>query len=80
MAQAARLNLRMQKELKLLTSDPPPGVSIPQLSDSENPLSSSLSSIEARKFLHSCSLLLHILLQFSCGTIVFFLLDTDYSF
>lgn len=48
MAQAARLNLRMQKEFKLLMTDPPPGVSIPQLWDSENPLSSSLSSIEAR--------------------------------
>lgn len=48
MAQAARLNLRMQKELKLLMTDPPPGVSIPQLADSENPLSSCLSTIEAR--------------------------------
>lgn len=47
MAQAARLNLRMQKELKLLMTDPPPGVSL-QLADNEN-FSSSLSSIEARK-------------------------------
>nr|CAD1823970.1 unnamed protein product [Ananas comosus var. bracteatus] len=45
MAQAARLNLRMQKELKLLMTDPLPGVSL-QLADNEN-FSSSLSSIEA---------------------------------
>ncbi|KAM0945859.1 putative ubiquitin-conjugating enzyme E2, ubiquitin-conjugating enzyme/RWD [Dioscorea sansibarensis] len=50
MAQAARLNLRMQKELKLLLSDPPPGVSLPLLSDngSSSSSSSSLSIIEAR--------------------------------
>ncbi|XP_059634969.1 uncharacterized protein LOC132277206 [Cornus florida] len=42
MAQAARLSLRMQKELKLLLSDPPPGASFPLLSSS-----SSLSSIDA---------------------------------
>ncbi|CAL4955700.1 unnamed protein product [Urochloa decumbens] len=42
MAQAARLNLRMQKEIKLLQDDPPHGVSL-----NENGLSS-LSSIEAR--------------------------------
>nr|TKW15249.1 hypothetical protein SEVIR_5G224900v2 [Setaria viridis] len=42
MAQAARLNLRMQKEIKLLQDDPPHGVSL-----NENDLSS-LSSIEAR--------------------------------
>ncbi|XP_038987636.1 probable ubiquitin-conjugating enzyme E2 37 isoform X2 [Phoenix dactylifera] len=48
MAQAARLNLRMQKELKLLTTDPPPGVSLPQISANENLSSSSLSSFEAR--------------------------------
>ncbi|ESQ37169.1 hypothetical protein EUTSA_v10002966mg [Eutrema salsugineum] len=32
MAQAARLNMRMQKELKLLLSDPPHGASFPHLS------------------------------------------------
>ncbi|CAO2190965.1 unnamed protein product [Urochloa humidicola] len=42
MAQAARLNLRMQKEVKLLQDDPPHGVSL-----NENGLSS-LTSIEAR--------------------------------
>ncbi|CAO2165465.1 unnamed protein product [Urochloa humidicola] len=42
MAQAARLNLRMQKEIKLLQDDPPHGVSL-----NENGLSS-LTSIEAR--------------------------------
>ncbi|KAJ0030362.1 hypothetical protein Pint_13165 [Pistacia integerrima] len=45
MAQAARLNLRMQKELKLLLSDPPPGSSFPFLSaDSDL---TSLSTIHA---------------------------------
>lgn len=48
MAQAARLNLRMQKELKLLMTDPPPGVSIPLLSDIDDSSSLSLSTIEAR--------------------------------
>ncbi|KAG0538370.1 hypothetical protein BDA96_03G230200 [Sorghum bicolor] len=46
MAQAKRLNLRMQKEIKLLLDDPPHGVSL-NLSEDENVLSS-LSSIEAR--------------------------------
>ncbi|XP_066309179.1 probable ubiquitin-conjugating enzyme E2 37 isoform X2 [Miscanthus floridulus] len=46
MAFAARLNLRMQKEIKLLLDDPPHGVSL-NLSEDENVLSS-LSSIEAR--------------------------------
>ncbi|XP_044448112.1 uncharacterized protein [Triticum aestivum] len=46
MAQAARLNLRMQKEIKLLLSDPPPGVSL-NLSEEESALTS-LSSIETR--------------------------------
>ncbi|KAF6982298.1 hypothetical protein CFC21_000714 [Triticum aestivum] len=46
MAQAARLSLRMQKEIKLLLSDPPPGVSL-NLSDEESSLPS-LSSIETR--------------------------------
>ena len=45
MAQAKRLNLRMQKEIKLLLDDPPHGVSL-NLSEDENVLSS-LSSIEA---------------------------------
>jgi len=45
MAFAARLNLRMQKEIKLLLDDPPHGVSL-NLSEDENVLSS-LSSIEA---------------------------------
>ncbi|CAH9098828.1 unnamed protein product [Cuscuta europaea] len=44
MAQAARLILRMQKELKLLLSDPPHGASFPSLSSSAPP---SLSSIDA---------------------------------
>ncbi|KAJ8562502.1 hypothetical protein K7X08_011793 [Anisodus acutangulus] len=44
MAQEARLNLRMQRELKLLLTDPPPGSSFPSLTSS----SSSLSSIHAQ--------------------------------
>ncbi|XP_017239142.1 uncharacterized protein LOC108211934 [Daucus carota subsp. sativus] len=43
-AQAARLNLRMQKELKLLLTDPPPSASFPLLSHHS---SDSLSSILA---------------------------------
>uniref|UniRef100_A0A0D9YBG2 E2 ubiquitin-conjugating enzyme n=1 Tax=Oryza glumipatula TaxID=40148 RepID=A0A0D9YBG2_9ORYZ len=46
MAQAARLNLRMQKEVKLLLNDPPHGVSL-NLSGDESALSS-LLSFEAR--------------------------------
>jgi ubiquitin-conjugating enzyme E2 T len=49
MAQAARLNLRMQKELKLLLTDPPPGASFPFLSTASD--FSSLSTIDARKLL-----------------------------
>ncbi|RWV88494.1 hypothetical protein GW17_00049412 [Ensete ventricosum] len=49
MAQAARLNLRLQKELKLLMTDPPHGVSLPSLSDKPNLPALSLLSIEARK-------------------------------
>ncbi|KAL0339065.1 UNVERIFIED_CONTAM: putative ubiquitin-conjugating enzyme E2 37 [Sesamum angustifolium] len=45
MALAARLNLRMQKELKLLLTDPPPGASFPSLSDDSS--ASSLTSIDA---------------------------------
>ncbi|KAL0346587.1 UNVERIFIED_CONTAM: putative ubiquitin-conjugating enzyme E2 37 [Sesamum calycinum] len=45
MAHAARLNLRMQKELKLLLTDPPPGASFPSLSDDSS--ASSLTSIDA---------------------------------
>ncbi|KAF2303902.1 hypothetical protein GH714_024477 [Hevea brasiliensis] len=46
MTQAARLNLRMQKELKLLLTDPSPGASFPFLSaDSDI---SSLSTIDAQ--------------------------------
>ncbi|CAH9102990.1 unnamed protein product [Cuscuta epithymum] len=45
MAQAARLILRMQKELKLLLSDPPHGASFPSLSSSSS--APSLSSIDA---------------------------------
>lgn len=48
MAQAARLNLRMQKELKLLITDPPPGATFPSLSSLSSVVS--LSSIDARKF------------------------------
>ncbi|KAK9268504.1 hypothetical protein L1049_000256 [Liquidambar formosana] len=47
MAQAARLNLRMQKELKLLLTDPPPGASFPLLSADSDLSPSSLSSIDA---------------------------------
>ncbi|XP_016453599.2 uncharacterized protein LOC107777942 isoform X2 [Nicotiana tabacum] len=43
MAEEARLNLRMQKELKLLLTDPPPSASFPSLTSS-----SSLSSIHAQ--------------------------------
>ncbi|KAM1201532.1 hypothetical protein ACFX2J_017621 [Malus domestica] len=43
MAQAARLNLRLQKELKLLLTDPPPGASFPLLASS-----SSLTTIDAQ--------------------------------
>lgn len=46
MAQAARLNLRMQKELKLLLTDPPPGASFPFLSTDSD--FSSLSAIDAQ--------------------------------
>ncbi|XP_059432881.1 uncharacterized protein LOC132166129 [Corylus avellana] len=46
MAQAARLSLRMQKELKLLLSDPPPGASFPLLSADSDLFS--LSSIDAQ--------------------------------
>ncbi|XP_010254128.1 PREDICTED: uncharacterized protein LOC104595209 [Nelumbo nucifera] len=46
MAQAARLNLRMQRELKLLLTDPPPGVTLPLLSGDAD--FSSLSSIDAQ--------------------------------
>ncbi|GER41289.1 ubiquitin-conjugating enzyme family protein [Striga asiatica] len=45
MAQAARLSLRMQKEVKLLLTDPPPGASFPTLSDDCS--FTSLSSINA---------------------------------
>ncbi|KAI3443798.1 hypothetical protein Pfo_000463 [Paulownia fortunei] len=45
MAHAARLYLRMQKELKLLLTDPPPGASFPSLSDDSS--ASSLTSIDA---------------------------------
>lgn len=47
MAHAARLNLRMQKELKLLLTDPPPGVS---LSEGDGSSASSLKVIEASEF------------------------------
>ncbi|XP_043699207.1 probable ubiquitin-conjugating enzyme E2 37 [Telopea speciosissima] len=46
MAQAARLSLRMQKELKLLLTDPPPGVSLPLLTADSD--SSNLSTIDAQ--------------------------------
>ncbi|PON94558.1 Ubiquitin-fold modifier-conjugating enzyme [Trema orientale] len=45
MAQAARLNLRMHKELKLLLADPPPGASFPRLSPGSDPSSSSSDSL-----------------------------------
>ncbi|KAG0487403.1 hypothetical protein HPP92_009498 [Vanilla planifolia] len=46
MTQAARLSARMQKEIKLLLSDPPPGVSFPSLTNESS--SPSFESIEAR--------------------------------
>ncbi|XP_020536434.1 uncharacterized protein LOC105637708 isoform X2 [Jatropha curcas] len=46
MAQAARLNLRMQKELKLLLTDPPLGASFPFLSAGSE--LASLSAIDAQ--------------------------------
>ncbi|GFP87692.1 probable ubiquitin-conjugating enzyme e2 37 [Phtheirospermum japonicum] len=45
MAQAARLSARMQKELKLLLTDPPPGASFPSISHDHS--FSSLTSIDA---------------------------------
>ncbi|KAK9102634.1 hypothetical protein Sjap_019888 [Stephania japonica] len=50
MAQAARLGLRLQKELKLLLSDPPHGVSLPAISPDAAASSSSpsLSTIDAQ--------------------------------
>ncbi|KAI7725539.1 hypothetical protein M8C21_025522 [Ambrosia artemisiifolia] len=49
MAEAARQNLRLQKELKLLLSDPPPGASFPHLSPNSSYRSSfSLTSIDAQ--------------------------------
>ncbi|RAL37205.1 hypothetical protein DM860_004127 [Cuscuta australis] len=48
MAQAARLSLRMQREFKLLLSDPPPGAAFPSLcSSSSSSAAPSLSSIDA---------------------------------
>ncbi|CAN8270536.1 unnamed protein product [Cochlearia groenlandica] len=47
MAQAARLSMRMQKELKILLSDPPHGVSFPLLSSSSAAGSDDLSTIHA---------------------------------
>ncbi|KAF4358339.1 hypothetical protein F8388_014609 [Cannabis sativa] len=48
MAQVARLNLRMQKELKLLLSDPPPSASFPCLSPDSDLSTFSLSVIDAQ--------------------------------
>ncbi|XP_071716941.1 uncharacterized protein [Rutidosis leptorrhynchoides] len=48
MAQAARLNLRMQKELKLLLTDPPHGASFPHLSPTSDLSSFSLTAIDAQ--------------------------------
>ncbi|CAM8931272.1 unnamed protein product [Rhodiola kirilowii] len=48
MAQAARLSLRMQKELKLLLSDPPPGATFPYLASDSDHLTSSLTAIDAQ--------------------------------
>ncbi|KAL6536571.1 hypothetical protein OROGR_013143 [Orobanche gracilis] len=46
MAQAARLSVRMHKELKLLLTDPPPGASFPTLSDDHSfPSLTSIDSI-----------------------------------
>ncbi|KAL0699476.1 hypothetical protein Bca4012_055598 [Brassica carinata] len=53
MAQAARLSMRMQKEMKLLLSDPPHGASFPHLSSAASGSAdfSSLSTIDARSIL-----------------------------
>ncbi|KAL4589650.1 hypothetical protein LXL04_002558 [Taraxacum kok-saghyz] len=48
MAQAARLSLRMQKEVKLLLTDPPPGASFPHLSPTSDLSSFSLAAIDAQ--------------------------------
>ncbi|KAL8223376.1 hypothetical protein R6Q57_018851 [Mikania cordata] len=48
MAQAARLSLRMQKELKLLLTDPPPGASFPHLSPTSDLSFVSLTAIDAQ--------------------------------
>ncbi|CAK9172794.1 unnamed protein product [Ilex paraguariensis] len=48
MAQAARLNFRMQKELKLLLTDPPPAASFPLLYPDSDLSSFYLSSIDAQ--------------------------------
>ncbi|KAI3524595.1 hypothetical protein L1887_03254 [Cichorium endivia] len=48
MAQAARLNLRMQKEVKLLLTDPPPGASFSHLSPTSDLSSFSLAAIDAQ--------------------------------
>uniref|UniRef100_A0A803NNA9 UBC core domain-containing protein n=1 Tax=Cannabis sativa TaxID=3483 RepID=A0A803NNA9_CANSA len=48
MAQVARLNLRMQKELKLLLSDPPSSASFPCLSLDSDLSTFSLSVIDAQ--------------------------------
>ncbi|KAJ0248944.1 ubiquitin-conjugating enzyme E2 37 [Hirschfeldia incana] len=50
MAQAARLSMRMQKEMKLLLSDPPHGASFPHLSSAASGSGdlSSFSSIDAQ--------------------------------
>ncbi|CAF1705704.1 probable ubiquitin-conjugating enzyme E2 37 isoform X1 [Brassica napus] len=65
MAQAARLSMRMQRELKLLLSDPPHGASFPHLSSAASGSGdlSSFSSIDARL------LLLNILLSLSISNI-----------
>ncbi|XP_021903281.1 uncharacterized protein LOC110818646 isoform X2 [Carica papaya] len=62
MVQAARLSLRMQKELKLLLTDPPPGALFPFLTSDFDV--SSLSSIDARSLpfhLNLFSLIIHFL-------------------
>ncbi|CAH2052701.1 unnamed protein product [Thlaspi arvense] len=55
MAQAARLSMRMQKEMKLLLSDPPHGASFPHLSSAASGSSdfSTFSTIDARRILIS---------------------------
>ncbi|XP_042379152.1 uncharacterized protein LOC121971783 isoform X1 [Zingiber officinale] len=81
MALAARLNLRLQKELKLLMTDPPPGVSFPSLSDNQNQSSLSLLTIESCIFIVKIQIperLLVVLFSLESLEILFFFLILAY--